>query len=64
VSDIDTTALEGLIRLQDDLQADGIDLCLAEIRGPVGDKLAGQALKAPIFLSSHDAFEALAGKPD
>jgi hypothetical protein len=30
----------------------------------VGDKLAGQALKAPIFLSSHDAFEALAGKPD
>lgn len=64
VSDIDTTALEGMIRLQDDLQADGIGLCLAEIRGPVGDKLAGQALKVPIFLSSHDAFEALAGKPD
>lgn len=64
VSDIDTTALEGMIRLQDDLKADGIGLCLAEIRGPVGDKLAGQALQAPIFLSSHDAFEALAGKPD
>ena len=64
VSDIDTTALEGMIRLADDLEADGIRLCLAEIRGPVGDKLAGQALQAPIFLSSHDAFEALAGKPD
>jgi SulP family sulfate permease len=63
VNDIDTTALEGILRLQEDLQEDGVALCLAEIRGPVGDKLKGHLPGIPVYLSSHEAYEALMERP-
>ena len=63
VNDIDTTALEGILGLQEDLQEDGVSLCLAEIRGPVGDKLKGHLHGIPVYLSSHEAYEALMERP-
>jgi high affinity sulfate transporter 1 len=40
VTDIDTTAAEALVTLDDELRADGIRLVLAELKGPVKDRLA------------------------
>lgn len=64
VSHIDLTAVEALLRLQAELHARGIVLHLAEVRGPVMDRLAGTELpqrlaRAP-FLSLHDATRVLA----
>lgn len=60
VSDIDATALEGLIELQRDLKASGVTLHLSEIKGPLSDKLAGALREFPVHLSNHSAFEQLA----
>jgi SulP family sulfate permease len=60
VSDVDTTALEGLIELQRDLRANGVTLHLSEIKGPLSDKLAGALNEFHVHLSNHAAFEQLA----
>jgi hypothetical protein len=39
VTDIDVTASEALSALDDDLQRAGIELCFAEMKDPVKDKL-------------------------
>ena len=61
VNQIDTTALGMLTRLERALAARGIVLWLAEVKGPVMDRLAHTELGARlqpdrIFLSTHDAF--------
>jgi len=61
INQIDTTALGMLTRLERALAARGIVLWLAEVKGPVMDRLAGTELGARlqpdrIFLSTHDAF--------
>jgi SulP family sulfate permease len=61
VNQIDTTALGMLTRLERALAARGIVLWLAEVKGPVMDRLASTELGARlqpdrIFLSTHDAF--------
>ncbi len=60
VNQIDSTALEALTQLQISLSAKGIKFMLAEVKGPVMDRLhgtqLGQALEGLIFLSAHDAF--------
>lgn len=60
VNQIDSTALEALTQLQASLSAKGIRFMLAEVKGPVMDRLQGthlgQALEGLIFLSAHDAF--------
>lgn len=61
VSDIDSTALEGLQGLARDLRIRQIGLVLCEIKGPISDKLKRTALFSEIktFLSNADAFEAI-----
>jgi len=59
-SDIDATALEGLIELQRDLGANGVTLHLSEIKGPLSDKLADALTAFPVHLSNHAAFEQIA----
>lgn len=63
VSHIDTTAAEALLRLQDDLRARAVDLRIAEIKGPVLDRLnrSGWArrLAHEPFLSVHQAVQSL-----
>lgn len=39
ITDVDTTALDELIQLDDDLAQEGISLVFAEMKGPVKDKL-------------------------
>ncbi|MBC2769887.1 SulP family inorganic anion transporter [Pusillimonas minor] len=60
VNQIDSTALEALTQLQSSLQAKDIKFMLAEVKGPVMDRLQGttlgQRLEGLIFLSAHDAF--------
>ena len=60
VNQIDTTALEALTQLQNSLASKGIKFMLAEVKGPVMDRLQhtelGQKLEGLIFLSAHDAF--------
>lgn len=64
VSDIDLTASETLKRLQADLRVRGIELHLAEVRGPVADRLKHtdwwRHLSHPPFLSLHEALQKLA----
>ena len=65
VSYIDSSALEVLEHLADDLQAAGITLHLAEVKGPVMDRLKQSSLGRAIgperiFLTTHRAVEALA----
>lgn len=64
VSHIDLTAVEGLQRLQIDLRDRGIELHLAEVRGPVMDRLGETSLPRQLahepFLSLHEATSALA----
>ncbi|MBC7204013.1 MAG: sulfate permease [Pusillimonas sp.] len=61
VNQIDSTALEALTQLQASLSAKGIKFMLAEVKGPVMDRLRGthlrEALEGLIFLSAHDAFK-------
>lgn len=60
VNQIDSTALEALTQLQSSLQAKHISFMLAEVKGPVMDRLQhtelGHKLEGLIFLSAHDAF--------
>ena len=59
VSDIDATALDGLIKLKMRLQSQEVELALAELKGPVQDKLRkAQALQGwTIYLSNQEAFQ-------
>lgn len=63
VNRIDTTALGVLDDLQRSLGERGVVLSLAEVKGPVMDKLAttplGKRLAGQVFLSTHEAFCAL-----
>ncbi len=68
VNGIDTTALEMLERLALSLREAGVTLHLAEVKGPVMDRLKRSHLlgvMAPgrVFLSTHEAVEALRGRP-
>ena len=60
VNQIDSTALEALSQLHESLHKQDIQLMLAEVKGPVMDRLTttelGRALDGFIFLSAHDAF--------
>lgn len=63
VNRVDTTAMEVLTDLNRDLGDRGIRLHLAEIKGPVQDRLMRSplwsALSGKVYLSVNDAFEAL-----
>jgi len=60
VNQLDSTALGMLDELEKNLQAKGISLQFAEIKGPVLDRLhttdLGQRMHDRIFLSTHQAF--------
>ena len=62
VNRIDTTALIMLDELERSLGLQGVQLCLAEVKGPVMDRLGqtdvGQRLARRIYLSTNDAFNA------
>ena len=64
VSDIDSTALDGLQSLYKDLNTRQISLALCEVKGPISDKLKRGHLsgKFDIYLSNHEAFEAIKTK--
>jgi SulP family sulfate permease len=68
VSQIDATALDMLIELNDYLRGRGIDLNLSEIKGPVRERLNNSSLLAQltgeIYLSTHQAFLAFAGETE
>ena len=57
VTDIDTTAADALSALDDDLQRAGIELCFAEMKDPVKDRLKRYGLFAK--LGSHLFFPTL-----
>jgi SulP family sulfate permease len=63
VSHMDLTAAEALLRLQSELGARGITMHLAEVKGPVLDRLRASGWMAQLgrepYLSAHAAFEAL-----
>jgi SulP family sulfate permease len=63
VNHIDATALSVLEELEQSLDRRGMELALAEIKGPVMDRLArtefGACIKDRVYLSTHQAFEAL-----
>lgn len=60
VNQVDATALDVLTGLERSLAARGIVLLLAEVKGPVMDRLRvtelGHRLEGRVFLSVHDAF--------
>lgn len=60
VNQIDATALGVLTHLERSLEARGMVLLLAEVKGPVMDRLRstelGQRLQGKVFLSVHEAF--------
>ncbi len=60
VNQIDATALGVLTQLERSLAARGITFLLAEVKGPVMDRLRdtdlGRRLEGRVFLSVHDAF--------
>lgn len=64
VNAIDTSALFGLLELNGTLARRGLCLHLAEVKGPVMDRLKGsallQALSGRLFLSTANAWDALA----
>ncbi len=61
VNRVDLTALEALTEVHQDLKARGIELHLAEVKGPVQDRLLHTALwknlSGRVHLSVNDAFE-------
>ncbi len=60
VSDVDTTALEGLQGLARDLKSRHIKLVFSEVKGPISDKLKRARLaEIDSYLSNHEAFEAI-----
>lgn len=67
VNFVDASALESLECLIDELRGSGVTLHLAEVKGPISDRLARVGFAAHlepgrIFLSTHDAVIALAGR--
>lgn len=69
VNAIDFTALEALERLVDSLTLVSVTLHLAEVKGPVMDRLQGSAFmdKLPpgrVFLSTHEAMHKLQSEAD
>jgi SulP family sulfate permease len=66
VNRVDTTAMEALTDLNRDLAERGIRLHLAEVKGPVQDRLQNaplwQALSGQVHLSVNSAFETLAAE--
>ena len=48
ITDVDTTGAEVLGELLDELQAHGIELAFAELKGPVKDRLRGYGLASAI----------------
>ncbi len=48
VTDVDTTAADALLALDGDLQQAGIELCFAEMKGPVKDRLKRYGLHAKL----------------
>ena len=64
VNAIDTSALFGLLELNGTLARRGVTLHLAEVKGPVMDRLRAsslpQALSGRVFLSTANAWDALA----
>ncbi len=66
VNRVDTTAMEVLTDLNRDLDGRGIRLHLAEVKGPVQDRLMSsplwKALSGKVHLSVNSAFEALAAE--
>jgi SulP family sulfate permease len=66
VNQLDSTALGMLDELEKNLQAKGINLQFAEIKGPVLDRLhttdLGQRMHVRIFLSTHQAFQQYTAK--
>lgn len=64
VNQVDTTGLEMLEGLRTDLAGRAVELVLAEVKGPVMDRLAktdfGRAMNGRVFLSLHEAMEAIA----
>jgi len=67
VNRLDVTALEALENLNQDLMARHVCLHLAEVKGPVQDRLMGtvfwSALSGGVYRSAHDAFEVLRHQP-
>jgi SulP family sulfate permease len=67
VNQIDATALAVLEQLERSLAERNIELVLAEVKGPVMDRLQdselGQRLRQRVFLSVHDAFVEASGLP-
>lgn len=63
INRVDTTAMETLCDINRNLGEQGIALHLAEIKGPVQDRLKRSplwpALNGQVFLSANEAFEAL-----
>jgi SulP family sulfate permease len=63
VSQVDSTAMDMLLDLNSDLSASGIALHLSEVKGPVLQRLQRspllQKLSGRIFMSTHQAFQAL-----
>lgn len=66
VNRVDTTAMELLCDTNRDLAARNIRLHLAEVKGPVQDRLScsrlWNTLTGQVFMSVNDAFETLAGR--
>jgi SulP family sulfate permease len=66
VNRIDSTALEMLLSLEQRLAEQGIQLSMAEIKGPVMERLLptalGKRLEGRIWLSAHEAFLSLAAR--
>ena len=62
VNRIDTTALIMLDELERSLSLQGVNLSMAEVKGPVMDRLGstdlGQRLASRIYLSTNEAFNA------
>jgi SulP family sulfate permease len=63
VNRVDMTALEALTELEEGLRKRNIRLHLAEVKGPVQDRMAHtplwKSLAGRVHFSSNDAFEAL-----
>ncbi len=68
VNAIDTTALFGLLELNTELGRRGVRLHLAEVKGPVMDRLKQSALlqrlSGQVFLSTANAWNALSAKDE
>jgi SulP family sulfate permease len=68
VNSIDTSALFGLLELNASLAARGVRLHLAEVKGPVMDRLKQSDLLARlsgrVFLSTANAWQALSAKDE